>query len=135
MTKETLTLNFFCARKDKPFLVNFSRESVNERFEIETIERSKRSYSKDLSLEISTPTKIKSEEISFEDFKCPFCKSDDFVRCGTCRQCVCKGRTPKKFFKCRKSCSGHGVIHSTLSSFTGKYNSRKAGTDLVLLDE
>lgn len=43
--------------------------------------------------------------------RCPYCGViGSTIQCGTCSLVICPGRSTKTFFRCRKSCSGSGVI-------------------------
>ncbi|MGP0076174.1 MAG: hypothetical protein ACLPWF_29995 [Bryobacteraceae bacterium] len=48
------------------------------------------------------------------DETCPWCGASGFgsVRCGTCGKEICYGKTTGRYFRCRDSCGGQGVMVS-----------------------
>jgi predicted RNA-binding Zn-ribbon protein involved in translation (DUF1610 family) len=51
--------------------------------------------------------------------KCPWCGSEDMIRCGNCNAFVCGGRVKGDAFTCYDACGFRGTLSGSYSSFTG----------------
>jgi hypothetical protein len=128
-------LNFRCATTGKQFKVAFARLSKNHQYRIVHIfphvAFQQPARNSGLSPVSGRAELFDATEFSFAGWHCPHCgygRDSDvesiFVRCGTCRECVCGSRIIRvssrvSTFECHDGCKGGGMIQGDIEGFEG----------------
>jgi|GEM_PF-2996542 len=111
---ETFRIGFVCAKTAEPFEVLFGRASPDEKFTVTTIEKRDSAAIGGAKSSVPTHRNFDIGAFSFVGWRCPYCASCDFVRCG-CGQINCRWRplrevAGRRLYKCEPGCGHEGEL-------------------------
>jgi hypothetical protein len=133
---ESRRVQFICARTSGQFHVDFERVNAKERFRIARIEKDlpTTGFTKNSGGNAQSELSFNVDELNIEGFRCPWCNTgDDFVHCGSCKQCVCFGGVTVRpdgtnWFVCHDGCGASGRPARRCFQVNGSAAPRRAET-------
>lgn len=142
MTRESFTMNFFCAVTDRRFevtFVPFDKPDMSHIFRIFTIAKVDPALDGNADHNKTQEQEIPAERIAWNWFRCPYCEADGkdknrvrFFRCWKCRDYICGGKVGAFRCQCRPSCGAVGMISkgsdSDIKSYKGDLTKPSAPT-------
>lgn len=112
---EIVQRQFMCAEYGLAFLATFTKNGAG----VYTCTRSEPMpiHAHDRQGAEAFQDDLPADLIDWSGFKCPFCGADgsqwpQVVRCGSCNEFVCSGRTEGTYFKCHDGCGNEGKLSS-----------------------
>lgn len=126
-TADAIDVLFHCAQDGNSFSVTFGRPSPNEKYQIRSINPSRRFHN--IGIGASTSDSFDPKSLDFAGWHCACCGFRGpwpaSVKCGTCNRLVCGCRVisiqgGRQTFQCAPDCGSSGVLEGEIASFDGR---------------
>lgn len=115
-------INGYCTLTDEIYLMCFIRNPENQVFQY--TECKEMSGQDQQAFQLFRKTQLQRLElppgrISWSGQRCPHCETIGMIKCGKCKQFVCKGNTTDEWFYCRPTCGQkNNILENPMGSFT-----------------